>query len=400
MSTLIAPLSRAFRSSDVGLVLLGLALGSLAWGRAGISILGALAVLVMFPTGRRNPALFRTSFVHPFLWLVMGLLLSALCAPETAEPWKKLDGMWPLLFLFLTTGCVRISNNPVGFVHAFLLLASLGGVYSIASVVGLTPPHPDHFADRHIGPTHIMAYSVAMATALPVATDLMLRTSGRAKMSCLVAIGLTLFGLVATEQRAYVLVGCLIAVLVPILHFGLTFKTGLSTLACLLLIPVVLWLKGGRLEAFMLDPEVSELRLNHWRVAWDSWLQSPVWGHGLGSYVQLAMNHPVLGDEMSPFVQAGHFAAHNFPLHVLATQGLIGIALFAWLALALILPFLKGFASNHHACVVGIISWLLMAGTSITDTPFFQSARLAAFTLLTGYAYGCLMKSREGADQQ
>jgi len=106
------------------------------------------------------------------------------------------------------------------------------------------------------------------------------------------------------------------------------------------------------------------------------------------------LNHPEQGEFLKKYIEQGQFTAHNYPLHVLATQGIFGLLINAWFGLSVLWFFLRSYAQAPHGAYLGIMAWLILAGTSVTDTPIFQSIRLAAFTLLTGYAYGLVKHTK------
>jgi O-antigen ligase len=207
---------------------------------------------------------------------------------------------------------------------------------------------------------------------------------------------LSLFALVSTGERANTGVGCLIAAFVPALHFksGRAKLIGVGIL--LLAIPAILHFGGDKL-AGLLSFDFANLnssdtmRAAHWSVAWDSWKTAPLFGHGLGTYSDLAVQHPVHGDFLRTPVRHGQFAAHSYPLHTLATQGLFGLACVCWCAAAILMSFVRAFKARPQAATYGIFACLIFAGTSLTDTPMYQSVRLAAFTLLAGFSYGLIV---------
>ncbi|PCJ52780.1 MAG: hypothetical protein COA70_11385 [Planctomycetota bacterium] len=384
--------------TQISTALYGVALGSLAFSKAGIAIAGGLAFLCFLPIGWRKFHLYQTAFCFSLVGFLAALLISAWMAPESANPWAKLDGMWPLAFLFVVPATVRSSKRPDSFLYAFLILVGLGGLWSLLMALGVLPPHDD-YPDQHIGPTHIMAFSVAMTTGLPIAFYTCLREKHRRVLWAVVAL-LALFGLVATTQRANVVIGCFLAAITPFFHYKLSRRTMAMVLVLVAVIPLIAIAGGGKLALLLdFDPDNLDVsntnRKAHWIVAWDSFQSAPWFGHGLGSYSELALNHPEQGDFLKKYIEQGQFTAHNYPLHVLATQGIFGLLLNAWFGFTILWVFLRGLRHQRHAAYLGLIAWLVLAGTSVTDTPIYQSIRLAAFTLLTGYAYG-LMK-RESA---
>ncbi|MFK5955492.1 MAG: O-antigen ligase family protein [Planctomycetota bacterium] len=382
--------------TQISTALYGVALGSLAFSKAVVGIAGGLALLCFLPIGLKQLRLFHTSFLWAALAFLAALFFSAWMAPESADPMAKIDGMWPLAFLCAVPASARTAKNPEVFLQAFLVLVGLGGLWSVLMAVGVLPPHPE-YPDLNIGPTHIMAFSVAMTTGLPLAFYACLRDPRRRILWCGIAL-LVLFGLVSTTQRANVVIGCFLAAITPLFYYKVNRRTLAVVAVLVAVIPVIAILGGGKL-ALLLDFDPNHLdvsntnRLAHWIVAWDAFKSAPWFGHGLGSYSQLALNHPEQGEFLRKYIEQGQFAAHNYPLHVLATQGIFGLLVTAWFAFSILWFFLRSLKDSPHGAYLGIMAWLILAGTSVTDTPIYQSIRLAAFTILTGYAYGLIKRT-------
>ena len=380
----------------------GVALGSLAFSKAGVGIAGGMAFLCFLPVGLRQLRLYQTPYLLSLIGFMVALLFSTWMASETADPWEKVDGMWPLGFLIVVPATIRWSKKPDSFLHVFLILVGLGGLWSVLMTLGILPPHKD-YPNQNIGPTHIMAYSVAMTTGLPLAFYTCLREKNRRFLWAIVTL-LVLCGLVATTQRANVVIGCFLTAITPLFHFQANRRTIFAVMTLLAIIPVIALIGGGKL-ALLLEFDPNNLdtsntnRFAHWTVAWDSFQTAPIFGHGLGSYCDLALNHPEYGEHLKKYIEQGQFTAHNYPLHVLATQGIVGLLANAWFGLTILFVFVRGFKVNRHAAYLGLVAWLILAGTSVTDTPVFQSIRLAAFTLLAGYAYG-LLRSTPTAEKE
>jgi O-antigen ligase len=383
-------------------VLYGLALGSMTFSKAAFSVFGGLAVILSLPLLIKQPRLSCVSFVIPFFVFIGSLLLATALAPESSEPWKKIDGLWPFVFLFSAAAIGKKTTNPHHFLYVLLAFGGLSGLYSMGMALDWLPSHKV-YSPINVPPTHIMASAVILTTILPLAVDTFFRYEGKKKLFFLAIALLTLFGLMSTQQRANLGIGCILAALIPFFHLRESKTKVLVAIALFVAIPFVFHFAGERTQGiFNFDLNQlsygDEVRLAHWEVAWDSWKDKPFFGHGLGSYSQLALNNITHGEYLEYHILHGHFAAHNYPLHVLATQGIFGLLIVSWFAWSVLWAFLNRFQENRQAAILGILAWLIFVGTSFTDTPMYQSVRLAAFTIITGFAYG-LLNSQQNSQQ-
>ena len=74
----------------------------------------------------------------------------------------------------------------------------------------------------------------------------------------------------------------------------------------------------------------AALRVALWRIGWDMFSDSPIWGQGLGSF---ELKAPRYG---AGYGVLSHRSPHNLPIKVAAESGLIGLAVFGWLVLAVL----------------------------------------------------------------
>jgi O-antigen ligase len=379
--------------NQLGLVLLGVALGSLAWSKAGIALLGGSAFLLWLAGPGRDAWVWKLPFRNALLATVAAFLFSAIRHPSVGDPWGELDGLWPVGFLFLTAGLTRQAPRPERFLDVFLVLAGLAGIFSLGQYFGILPPNA-RWPNHHAGITNIWAFAVAMTTGLPVAVDRLLRAEGRKRILYSIVALACLVGLFGAGEKANIIIGILLASLIPILQGNMEKKGAFLSLGFFAVLVGGFVFGSGRLDvlrsASFLET-FNSARVDHWLAAWDGFLLAPWFGHGLGSYPEIAASHPGLGEHMALYVtDMGHIRCHNLVLQLLVTQGVFGLGIVLWCSLSLLLPFIRARAAHNQAFVLGVVAWLIHAGTSATDTPTFQSVRLAAFTLLAGYAFGLL----------
>ncbi|HVJ64092.1 MAG TPA: O-antigen ligase family protein [Bdellovibrionota bacterium] len=78
-------------------------------------------------------------------------------------------------------------------------------------------------------------------------------------------------------------------------------------------------------QKFLNDPAVLS-RMEIWKINWQHFLDSPIWGVGLLNNKVAVADHPVLQQWMR--VETSGFLAHNTYVQILAESGAVGIALF------------------------------------------------------------------------
>ena len=235
-----------------------------------------------------------------------------------------------------------------------------------------------------------------MTTLVAVSFDSFLRKPHLPeKIQALAICALALFALWINQERANFLLALLCMGLIPLLHQDCTRRAKLYIIS---IIPVILVIavafagpKLALLGEIFNDPEaaLNPLRIAHWRVACDGFFSAPWLGHGLGSYPALAIEHHVHGEYLASYVRdQGHIWCHNMPLQLLATTGIAGTSIAAFVAYKITAPLFSIIKVHNQAAVIGLCACLIHFGASITDTPSLHSVRLAAFTILIGFAYG------------
>lgn len=124
------------------------------------------------------------------------------------------------------------------------------------------------------------------------------------------------------------------------------------------------WPFVDRLQSFLRlgeDPTFSA-RLSDWALAWDDWLQQPLWGWGPGSFYEL---HGLL--------RANPAWISNLTLRLLQETGVVGLAVFAAFVLTLLVPALKvaeqRAASAEAAALRGlVIAYAVLLGLAYQST--------------------------------
>ena len=377
-------------------VLFALALASMAWSSAAHSALSCLAALTVIVIAPRDLAERLPQYSKYVAALIVLILIGYTLAANRERAYSDIKGIWPLANLFFVPIAV-CSKNRHAFITTFMYVGGLAAAYSALqyfSLLNLSDFH--HSGGHYIATSRIWAFCVCMTTLVAVSFDSFLRkTQASEKIQAASICALALFALWVTQERANFLLAVLCMWLIPLLHQDCTRRAKIYIIS---VIPVMLVIavafagpKLALLGEILSDPEsaIGSIRLTHWRVAFDGFLSAPWFGHGLGSYPSLAIEHHVHGDLLASYViDHGHIWCHNMPLQLLATTGIAGTSIVVFVAYKIVAPLFCVIKTHNQAAVIGLCACLIHFGASITDTPSLHSVRLAAFTILIGFAYG------------
>lgn len=375
-------------------VLFGLALGSMAWSHAAhssFSILAGIALLLTAPDSflKRIP-----SYAKYLPLLLAAIAIGYFQASSHSVAMTDIKGLWPLAHL-ITAAVAINSNNAKYFINAFMYLAGLGALYSILQYFSFVPlSNHAHQGGLFIGTSHIWAHCVAMTSLAAISFDFMLRNSGTQKIVSALICCTSLISLWANQERANFILAVACLILIALLHKNCTKRVKCAvviTLPLLTLVAIsIAGSKLGSLANLFHDPQAvfNPLRIAHWQVAFEEFKSAPWFGHGLGAYPQLVAENVNHSAYLTPFVARGHIWCHNMPLQLLVTTGIFGFSLVTYVMFKITMPLIRDISLNNQAAVLGLCACLIHFGASITDTPGLQSVRLAAFTILIGFAYG------------
>lgn len=410
-----------------GLVALAFAAPFLsAWRLAGgltltEGLVGALAAGLFLGIGaRRAPGLVLTPWVLPVVAMALGTLWGVSLAPDLAPAFLEVLRWVELGTVAIITATLCRAEGPRRWLVAGLLVAgglsALLGFYQFFTRTG-----PPSFA---IGP-FLRAYGTFgqpnpyggyLAMALGPALGLALfwpAASDRWRWGSRLAAGLMGTALGLSLSRG-ALLGVAVGGLVVALLAGRTTRwlalgglalTGVALLLGLggLLPPVV----AGRLAQVVayfgvFDPRTVPLtpenwavveRMAHWWAALEMFATAPLFGVGPGQYTVLYPLFRVPGWE-DPL---GH--AHNIYLHMLAEQGVFGLALYllmvgSWWLLAW-RTWRRGATAFDRALALGVLGSL----TAVLVHNMFDNLHVHGMNVHQGLLVGLLAACRRSEDR-
>jgi O-antigen ligase len=358
----------------------------------------AFAILQSLPWSQSNLAGVKVGYAvsaDPFESWVFALRLAALA----------LAGMLAVRF---THNYLRLTMLVNAVIFAGLSSAMFG-------IVRLTMQHRDGFLlasltagggfAQFINKNHF-AFAAEPAIGLLAAIILFSRDVGHRKLLYLSMLILLWAALVMSRSRGGLLAGSVEMIVAglffihakrPMMGEGLVRRTrsiGLGAVTIIAIMIVVagttIWLGGDQLSSGVetAATEMSDRKDDHegarrrdiWRATWKMVLAHPIAGAGLGAYwAEIPMYHQANG-VLTPQ------QAHNDYLELLATGGLVGVALFLWFTLTLIQRIRKAlatFTGGQRAYAVGAIVGIVGVGVhSLVDFGLHMTGNALVFVML------------------
>lgn len=351
----------------------------------------------------KEPILAKTPINKPFLLLAAISLLSFF---NTVDLRSSIEGIIKLLkygFLFIIVAeelkdKKRLKWAIIGIICG-LYLAALDGFYSLYFGRDFLRNKPPDFViglmrmKAAFPHTNILAGYLALFLPVPIAMTLYyLRKKKKALLGLISA--LALYALILTFSRSAVL-----GVWLAILFIGIIKKDKLILM--LLLLSLVIapffapknirnWAKATNSPwEFLLNKE----RFDLYKTALNMVKAHPFIGVGVNTYCLNYQKYKV--SEASVLTDKGNWYAHNIFLQMAAEIGIVGLAVFIWMLLALFRSFfifLKK-TDDHflEICALGIVSGLLaFLVNGLTETNLYYPKIAVLFWYQVGLFFGSI----------
>ena len=349
----------------------------------------AVAVLIAIQTLFVNHA-YVTQALLPGIYITWATVLVVLCA-WIREQLGLERALTVLAWMLLIGGALHALVGLVQYFDVAGELASVVDQRGSASTYGNIGQR-NHFA------THITLASFAL---------IYLHATDRANRALAIAL-LALFALVltASSSRAaavYIIAGFLLSLISyratkTSIHRRLLQGTGLLLVLFLLfqylLPPLNDWLKlllgamGFDVSGFdtlvMLQRSATDgidVRVSEWRKAWLMFMESPLWGIGIGNYGWYSFNYQALPEFAAVPKELFHHS-HNLIMQVLAELGVAGLLLLVFMAMGWLRQVLPLWKNPPHWLILILIIVLLLH--SNVEYPLWYSYFLGIAAVLLG----------------
>ena len=128
--------------------------------------------------------------------------------------------------------------------------------------------------------------------------------------------------------------------------------------------------------------EGIDLRVSEWHKAWLMFLQSPLWGIGIGHYGWHSFNYQALPEFSAITKEAPFQNSHNLIMQVLAELGISGLLLLLFMAFGWIRPLLPNWKKPSYWLLLALLIVLLLH--SNIEYPLWYSYFLGLAAVLLG----------------
>ncbi|MFN3785736.1 MAG: O-antigen ligase family protein [Thiothrix sp.] len=303
---------------------------------AGLMAFGLTAILLLMGNGIQVSARFHSAVLVYVAWVMLSYTWSAMPEPyETTQAVSSEQALKSHLYILVVSFLLfQLITNPLDLVKLSLVLVfgSFWLVYLMVKDYQITVDTVRH----HIKQFDANEVSVKLAMVMPLAVYLVTQVSQRwMRLVGLLYIPAAVFTILITGSRtgAMVMVLGLAGFLPTILRTGLLGKAASVLILVVGVIAATHVIPEKTIERiFSTGKEISSGTLNErsviWAHAYEEWEQSPLYGHGLGSFRRIINPHNV------------DYTAHNSFVAIAAEQGVIGgmlycgvialVALAAW----------------------------------------------------------------------
>jgi O-antigen ligase len=380
-------------------ILYALAIGSLAWSRAAHSALSLLAIVLFFIQYPQPIRLGRLPYLKHLIATLGLIAFSCLYADDFYLALDDIGGMWPIIHLFLAPFILR-NKSLKTFTLIMVGVATLGGVFSISQHLEFISYKSK--AGVYVATSDTWAFVDCLTYAIPVAFFVALQGQQIYHKLFLLSVFIMTYSLWITQQRAnFIAAACCVSI-VALLNNS-TSKKIRAVILVTVVIATSLISKYSNSPIGNIDDIFTEntaefvrpLRATQYQIAFDAIEQSPIIGHGFGSYTTFQRDFIALNPESERVLghNDGIVRVHNTILHTLVSSGIIGVIIASCLFLKILWHLLKHIKSNNQAALLGISACTIHFITGLTDYPSYYSKRLAVFTIAIGFAYGALLST-------
>lgn len=370
---------------------------ALSWTKAGGSIGFALIPLccLFVPAARRRlgwKAMRRHAlFLPTATWLAI-LTVYTFASPYRAEALDELRAHYPILMVLFAAAAVVQMRDASRVAASFVIAAGAAALPAVAQKFGWIDWQPRRFH----GTIGIFPYAAVMVVCWSLVSWVFIRAASTWLRWTAFAIGLvTLVAMTLNGSRA---IGGAMLVSAALL---LICAVGARRRALIALTPLLLgivWFLAfdpsdplvNRIK-LTTGPSADQNRMEFWKIGGMMFGESPLFGQGMGSFVP-RLNEAIAAGELNSKIQPGHDfrTAHSIPIHILATQGLVGFAAFLYWGATVLAFLIRRMGEERDAMAPALLTCGVVATFGLTDTSLYDSTLCGMVALSLGIAVGVL----------
>ena len=312
-------------------------------------------------------------------WLAVGLI-GALVNPDVLSGlgfWRAyfFDGA---LIYILVANEFDVSKNVVP-----RALVAVGGIVSLISLLSFTGWHVAGDGrwlgwfgfDEFASPNYLSLFLAPIATASILA---MFVWRGVWRYVAIVSTLVTVIALWGSQSRG-ALVGIVGGLIIAAIWYATRKKSKYiwliwsALVLCVILTATYFVAKPDAAAA----PDAgrvatsNNIRWEIWRTSTEIVEQKPILGAGLGNYQNYFTELTKSRVNYPEFISPLALTAHNFYLHILATLGIVGLAIFIWWLTVIIKSLSNEPRPTEMTVIVAAFASILFYG--LVDTPYFKN---------------------------
>lgn len=291
---------------------------------AGLMAFGLTVVLLLMGNGIQAAAGFHSAVLAYVAWVILSYTWTAMPEPyETTQAVSSEQALKSHLYILVVSLLLfQIITNPLDLrkLSLALVLGSFWLVYLMVKDYQIAADTVRH----HIKQFDANEVSVKLAMVIPLAIYLGTQSPQQwERFVGLIYIPAAVFTILITGSRtgAVVMTLGLVGFLPMILRAGMLGKAASVLILVVGVIAAANIIPAKTIERiFSTGKEISSGTLNErsviWANAYEEWEQSPLYGHGLGSFRRIINPYNV------------DYTAHNSFVAITAEQGIIGVLLY------------------------------------------------------------------------
>lgn len=385
---------------------LGLVLLIVPWSTGGYSIAMALALFTSLIAMRRDSLAERHPFLIPSLVWVAALVVSFFWS-DAARAGDEARTYYPFLLVFLASSAVSTRSQGRKLMMVYLFSAIVAAVAAVLEhywSIGVEGQN-----GRYSGHLTIVTYAMIVVNGYIVSALMFCYAERWWSRVVLLSSGVLMLAAVDLNGTRAAILAIALAIGSMWVLLPTRRKRLLAFVSPVLLLLVLLPNSNlyerfaQQSDQFNFSDDKVDIRQTLWVSAMRMTQAHPVMGVGVGGY-QPERNRMFADGEMQgyPLPGPGYIHAHNIPLHISATMGLLGLAAAIFWFGSYPLWFVRRRRACAPAAALAVALVMVVLGFGTLETALLNSRTTGVLAICLGAALGITraeMKSSESSSE-